>query len=94
MLLTFLLLSVLITRTTDGMLKDKIDYVTAFFVAPRPIIGLARGHSKIKSWSLVVSDAQKVNNILYSFNKMVKILPQHTEIEQNLERLVEKIQHC
>ena len=94
MLLTFLLLSVLITRTTDGMLKDKIDYVTAFFVAPNRIIGLARGDTKIKSWSLVVSDAQKVNNILYSFNKMVKILPQHTEIEQNLERLVEKIQHC
>ena len=43
--------------------------------------GLARGHTKIKSWSLVVNDAQKVNNILYSLNKMVKALPQHTEIE-------------
>ena len=58
------------------------------------IKGLARGHTKIKSWSLVVNDAQKVNNILYSFNKMVKILPQHTEIEQNRERLIVKIQHC
>ena len=51
------------------------------------IIGLARGHSKIKSCSLVVNDAPKVNNILYSFNKIVKILLQHTEVEQNRERL-------
>ena len=50
--------------------------------------------TKIKSWSLVINDAQKLNNILYSFNTMVKILPQHVEIEQNRERLVEKIQHC
>ena len=57
------------------------------------ITGLARGHTKIKSGSLVVSDAQKLNNILYSFEKMVKLLPQHAEIEQNRERLVVKIQH-
>ena len=81
-LFTFLAKSVLITRTTDGMLKDKIDiYVPVFFVASRTYKGLARGYTKIKSWSLVVNDAQKVNNILYSLNKMVKILPQHTEIE-------------
>ena len=93
---TFLAKSVLITRTTDGMLKDEIDiYVPVnSLLRQGHIKGLARGHTKIKSWSLVVSDAQKVNNILYSFNKMVKILMQHTEIEQNRERLIAKIQHC
>ena len=75
----------LITRTTDGMLKDEIDIYVC--LRQERIIGLAIGHSKIKSWSLVVIDAPKVNNILYSFNKMVKILTQHTEIEQNRERL-------
>ena len=63
-------------------------------VAPRRKTGLARGHTKIKSWSLVVNDALKLNNILYSFEKMVKLLPQHAEIEQNRQRLIVKIQHC
>ena len=58
------------------------------------ITGLARGYTKIKSWSLVVNDAQKLNNILYSFEKMVKLVPQHAEMEQNCERLIVKIQHC
>ena len=56
------------------------------------IKGLAGGYTKIKSgaWLSII----KVNNILYSFDKMVKILPQHTEIEQNRERLIVKIKHC
>ena len=87
------LLSMLI-RTTDGMLKNKIDICARSLLRQEGTIGLARGHTKIKSWSLIVNDAQKLNNILYSFNTMVKILPQHAEIEKNRERLVEKIQHC
>ena len=58
------------------------------------ITGLARDHTKIKSWILVVNDAQKLNNILYLFEKRVKLLPQHAEIEQNREGLVAKIQQC
>ena len=39
------------------------------------ISGLARDHTKIKSWSLVVNDAQKLNNILYLFEKKGKTIP-------------------
>ena len=87
-----MLLSVLITRTTDGMLKDVIGMCLRSLLRQERIKGLARGHTKIKSWSLVVNYAQKVNNIFYSFNKMVKVLPQHTEIEQSRERLIVKFQ--
>ena len=62
------------------MLKDNIDIMCLHsLLRQERITGLARGHSKIKSWSVVVN----VNNILYSFQKMVKLLPQHAEIEQN-----------
>ena len=43
---------------------------------------IAAIHGRINRSRLVVND------------KLVKILPQHTEIEQNRERLVAKIQHC
>ena len=72
----------LITRTRDGIFKDKIICLHSLLLQER-ITGLARGYTKIKSWSLVVNDAQKLNNILYSFEKMVKLLLQHAEIEQN-----------
>ena len=38
----------------------------------------------------ITKSLQLVNNSLYLFNKLIKILPQHTEIEQNRERLVAK----
>ena len=58
------------------------------------IKGLTRGHTKIKSWSMVVNGAQ--NSIIFFIHskKMVKLLPQHAEIEKNRERLVVKIQQC
>ena len=81
-LFTFLAKSVLITRTTDGMLKDKIDiYVPVFFVASRTCKRISQGSYQNQVMDPGVNDAQKVNNILYSLNKMVKALPQHTEIE-------------
>ena len=51
---------------------------------------IAPGYTKFKH----VKSLHSVNNILSSFNKLVKILPQNTEMEQNRERLVEEIQHC
>ena len=62
------------TRPTDGMLKDKIDIKDTgtydIHVCARSLLrqecikGLARGHTRIKSWSLVVNNTQKVNNSL------------------------------
>ena len=39
------------------------------------IKGLTRGHTKIKSWSMVVNGCTKLNNILYSFEKNGKTTP-------------------
>ena len=78
MLLTFL---AIISANYKNYRRNVID-MPAFFVALRTYKRyLARGPTKIKSCSLVVNHAQKVNNILYYFNKIVKILPQHTEIK-------------
>ena len=56
----FWLLSVLITRTTDGMLKDNIDIMCLrSLLRQEGKKGLARGHTKIKSWSLERSKIKK-----------------------------------
>ena len=58
------------------MFKDKIDiYVPVFFVAPRTYNRISQGPYQNQVMEPGCQSCTKVNNSLYSFNKMVKILP-------------------
>ena len=72
------------------MFKDKIDIYMCLcsLLHQERIIGLARGHTKTKSWSLVVNHAQK--SIIVSFNKMVKILPRVQKLNKIVNDSLQK----
>ena len=69
------------------MLNSVIDKYTSVFYCARSIRLYQGSYQNLN----MTKSLQGVNNILFSFNNPDKILPQCTEKEQNLERLLQEL---